>query len=87
MLVNIVEILTDSLENVEKIFNELKSGKDIKLISQKKFNKENGLKRKDGEYGLFPITQHGEIGRIASTMNVGDVYGHLNWMKDTQYLN
>lgn len=76
MLVNIVEILTDSLENVEKIFNELKSGKDIKLIA-KKFNKREWTKKKDGEYGLFPITQHGEIGRIASTMNVGDVYGPL----------
>ncbi len=76
MLVNIVEILTDSLENVEKIFNELKSGKDIKLIA-KKFNKREWIKKKDGEYGLFPITQYGEIGRIASTMNVGDVYGPL----------
>jgi len=76
ILVNIIEILTDSIENVEKIFNELNSGIDIRLIA-KKYNKREWTKKKDGEYGLFPITQYGEVGRIASTMNVGDVYGPL----------
>lgn len=76
MLVNIVEILTDSIENVEKIFDEINSGVDIKMIA-KKYNKREWTKKKDGEYGLFPISQYGEIGKIASTMNVGDVYGPL----------
>ncbi|MCK7516464.1 MAG: peptidylprolyl isomerase [Ignavibacteriales bacterium] len=34
-------------------------------------------KKSNGEYGLFPVTENGEIGRIASTMNVGDIYGPL----------
>jgi parvulin-like peptidyl-prolyl isomerase len=76
MLVNIIEILADSIEVVENIFNELNSGIDIKELA-KKYNKREWTKKNNGEYGLFPITQHGEIGRIAATMNVGDVYGPL----------
>ncbi len=76
MLVNIIEILTDSLENVEKIFSEINRGIDFKLIAQK-YNKREWTKKSNGEYGLFAISQFGEIGKIASTMNVGDVYGPL----------
>ena len=76
MLVNIIEILTDSIEIVENIFNELNTGLDFKDLA-KKYNKREWSKKNNGEYGLFPITQHGDIGRIAATMNVGDVYGPL----------
>ncbi len=76
MLVNIVEILTDSIDVVENIFSELNAGKDFKELA-KKYNKREWTKKNNGEYGLFPITQHGEIGRIAATMTVGDVYGPL----------
>jgi len=76
MLVNIIEILTDSLETVQKIFSELNLGKDFKDISSQ-YNKREWTKKSDGEYGLFPVSEHGDIGRIASTMNVGDVYGPL----------
>jgi parvulin-like peptidyl-prolyl isomerase len=76
MLVNVVEILTDSVGKAVKILNELNSGEDVKALA-KKYNKRAWTKKSDGEYGLFPITQYGEIGRIASTMNVGDVYGPL----------
>jgi hypothetical protein len=76
MLVNIIEILTDSLETVQKIFSELNEGKDFKDLC-KIYNKREWTKKSSGEYGLFPISEHGDIGRIASTMNVGDVYGPL----------
>ncbi len=76
MQVNIIEILTDSLEIVQKIFNELNDGKDFKEICNK-YNKREWTKKSGGEYGLFPVTENGEIGRIASTMNVGDIYGPL----------
>lgn len=76
MLVNIIEILTDSLEIVEKIFSEISRGIDFKLMAQK-YNKREWTKKSNGEYGLFAISQFGEIGKIASTMNVGDVYGPL----------
>lgn len=76
MQVNIIEILTDSLEIVQKIFNELKDGKDFKEICNR-YNKREWTKKSNGEYGLFPVSENGEIGRIASTMNVGDIYGPL----------
>ena len=75
-LVNIIEILTDSVETVEIIFNELNTGVDFKSLAGK-YNKREWTKKNSREYGLFPITYHGEIGRIASTMNVGDIYGPL----------
>ncbi len=74
--VNIIEILTDSLETVQKIFNELNLGKDFKDLSRQ-HNKREWTKKSIGEYGLFPVTQHGDIGRIAATMSIGDVYGPL----------
>jgi len=76
MLVNIIEILTDSLETVDKIYNELDAGADFKTLAQK-YNKREWTKKNNGEYGIFPVTQHGEIGRIASSMEVKDIYGPL----------
>ena len=76
MQVNIIEILTDSLEIVQKIFNDLNDGKDFKEICNR-YNKREWTKKSNGEYGLFPVTENGEIGRIASTMNIGDIYGPL----------
>ena len=76
MQVNIIEILTDSLEMVQKIFDELNAGEDFKMLSIR-YNKREWTKKSGGEYGLFPISEHGDIGRIASNMNVGDIYGPL----------
>ncbi|HMN24696.1 MAG TPA: peptidyl-prolyl cis-trans isomerase [Ignavibacteriaceae bacterium] len=76
MIVNIIEILTDSIETVNKIFNDLNNGGDFKTLAEK-YNKNEWGKKKSGEYGFFSIKQHGENGRIAATMNVGDVYGPL----------
>ena len=76
MLVNIVEVFTDSIEIAVDVLNSLNAGADIKILA-KKYNKREWTKKKDGEYGLFPITQYGEIGIIASTMNLGDIYGPL----------
>lgn len=76
MLVNIIEILTDSLQTVDKIYSEINTGTDFKELA-KKYNKRDWTKKNNGEYGFFPVTQYGEIGRIASTMEVDDVYGPL----------
>lgn len=76
MAVNIIEVLTDSLEIVEKVLAELEKGRDIRELS-KQFTKREWTKSKNGEFGLFPITMHGEIGRIAATLEIGDVYGPL----------
>ena len=73
-LVNIAEVLTDSLEVIETVLNELSKGANIKDLARE-YTKRDSLKEKGGEFGFFSITQYGEIGRIASQMEIGDVYG------------
>ncbi len=75
-LVNIAEVLTDSLSVAETVLNELSRGVDIRELA-KKYTKRDSLRNKGGEFGYFDITQHGEIGRIAAQLNVGDVFGPL----------
>lgn len=76
VLVNIVEVLTDSLELVQYILNEIESGKDIKELAGK-YTKREWTKDRQGEFGLFEADSHGEIGIIASQMEVGEIYGPL----------
>jgi hypothetical protein len=75
-LVNIAEVLTDSLRVVETVLNELAQGKSIKELAEK-YTKRDSLKDKGGEFGYFPITKYGELGKIASRMSIGEVYGPL----------
>jgi parvulin-like peptidyl-prolyl isomerase len=74
--VNIAEVLTDSLNIVETVLNELASGRDIKELARA-YTKRDSLKDKGGEFGFFPVTRYGETGRIASGLEVGQVYGPL----------
>jgi len=75
-LVNIVEILTDSLEIVDIILQEIKEGKDFNELA-KQYTKREWTKKNSGEFGFFPTSQFGEIGRIAATMKIGEIYGPL----------
>ncbi len=75
-LVNVAEVLTDSLKVVEKVLDELSKGADIKELA-KKYTIRDSLRNRGGEFGFFPIIEHGEIGRIAVQMKIGDVYGPL----------
>jgi hypothetical protein len=76
VLVNIVEILTDSLELVQHILNELKNGIDIRELAGK-YTKREWTKDRNGEFGLSEADNYGEIGIIASQLEVGDIYGPL----------
>jgi hypothetical protein len=75
-MVNIVEILTDSLDIIQLVLDELKSGKDMHQLA-KKYTQRRWTKNKEGEFGFFPVTMYGDIGRIAGNMNIGEVYGPL----------
>ncbi len=75
-LVNVAEVLTDSLSVAETVLNDLTRGVSIQELA-KRYTKRDSLRDKGGEFGYFNMTQHGEIGRIASQLNVGDVYGPL----------
>ncbi len=73
---NIIEILTDSLELVDIILKEYSSGADFRALA-KKYNKRKSTLATDGEYGYFPEFLHGDIGRTAVSMEVGEVFGPL----------
>lgn len=74
--VNIVELLTDSLEVIEYVLDQLGKGKDFKELAVK-FTKREWTKNRGGEFGLFPVTMFGKIGRIADNMKIGDIYGPI----------
>ncbi|MGE5352393.1 MAG: peptidylprolyl isomerase [Acidobacteriota bacterium] len=75
-MVNIAEVLTDSLETVEKILDGLNNHIDIHELARR-YTKREWTREKSGEFGFFPTSMYGEIGRIAGEMKVGDVYGPL----------
>jgi parvulin-like peptidyl-prolyl isomerase len=75
-LVNIIEILTDSLNIVDIILQEIKDGKDFSELA-KQYTKREWTKKNNGEFGFIPSSQFGEIGRIAATMKIGEIYGPL----------
>jgi len=75
-LVNIVEILTDSVEIVDAILKEIEDGKDFNELA-KRYTKREWTKENGGEFGFFPSSLHGEIGKIAASMEVGEIYGPL----------
>ena len=74
--VNIVEVFNRSTQVMDKVLQNLKRGVDIKKLAFR-YTQRNWAKKDSGEFGYFPITLHGEIGRIAASMKVGDVYGPL----------
>lgn len=75
-VVNIIEVLTDNLDIVDTVLTELKKGTDIRLLAAK-YSIRDFTKGRNGEFGRFPVSMHGEIGRIAANMEVGDIYGPL----------
>lgn len=74
--VNIIEILTDRLEDIEEIMNALQKGRDFRELA-KVYNHRESDKDNNGESGFFPVTMFGEIGKIAERMKIGEVYGPL----------
>ncbi len=74
--VNISEVLTDSLEVIEKVLDDAKKGIDFKLLAME-HTKRNWVKKNNGEFGFFPVNSYGEIGKAAARLNVGDIYGPI----------
>jgi len=67
--INIAEINSENLETIEQILNELNDGASFDEM-QKKFSNSKIS-------GLKPVNEFGEIGKVASNMNKGDVYGPI----------
>ena len=74
--INIIELLTDSLEVIKQALtvthNEFMFRDFARIHTKREETKENG-----GEFGYFSPSEHGEIGKIAESMKIGDVYGPL----------
>jgi parvulin-like peptidyl-prolyl isomerase len=73
---NILEILTDSLEVIKEALslseNEIAFRNFAKIHTKREWTKDEG-----GEFGYFSVSDHSEIGKVAESMEVGDVYGPL----------
>ena len=76
--ISIIEITTNSLDEIEKILKQEQSGVDFKKLA-KRYKKSNDKI----ETGFFSVSENKEIGTIAETMNIGDVYGPVK--TDTGY--
>ncbi len=74
--VNIIEILTDSLEVIDLVLRELEKDADIRTLASA-YTKRTWTKNNGGEFGFFPITMYGELGKIAASMNIGELYGPI----------
>lgn len=74
--VNIREIRVDTRAEANNILVQLDSGRDFeelaRLHSRRKWAAEQG-----GEFGFFPSTLYGDIGRIAVTLEPGERFGPL----------
>ncbi|MEO8231969.1 MAG: peptidyl-prolyl cis-trans isomerase [Ignavibacteriota bacterium] len=75
-LVNIIEIFTENIDDVEKILEELADGINFESLVET-YNQREWTKRSKGEWGFFSPTKAGEIGKIVAKLNVGEIYGPL----------
>lgn len=76
-MVNIIEVFTDSLEVVKKALSLTDDTEEFRKFAVKHTKREL-TKKNNGEFGGFSLLEHGEIGKIAGTMEIGDVYGPLD---------
>lgn len=76
VLVNIQEILVDSLEKVEFILNKLKDGADFGQLARE-YSKRKWAAEKNGEFGYFPTTMYDEIGKTAERLNIGEIFAPI----------
>jgi parvulin-like peptidyl-prolyl isomerase len=74
--VNIREILIDNIEDAEKILNELNGGKEFESLVNI-YNQREWTKKSNGEWGFFNPKDAGEIGRIATDLKIGQIYGPI----------
>lgn len=73
---NIIEIFTQQLDDMMVILDELNKGNDFSELA-KKFNQREYTKKSNGEWGYFLANSAGQIGSIASDLEVGQIYGPM----------
>lgn len=75
--VKIIEVLTEDLDVIRTVLDELNDGKDFRELAVKYTIREEA-KNNNGELGFFPVGEYGEIGHKAALMNIGDMYGPIS---------
>lgn len=75
-LINIRLISTKNLDEVSKILESLKQGRDFSEIT-KEYGKTDSLVNSNGETGLKPALLLGYVGSVASDLKLNEVYGPI----------
>lgn len=74
--VHVKEILTDSLNKIEDALKEINNSLSFENAASK-YSIIDSLKERGGDLEYFPVTAHGEIGKAANEMKIGDIYGPI----------
>ena len=75
-LINLRMVTLDDLDEISKIFDKLKKGKNFADVI-KQYGQTDSLLSDEGESGLKPVILFGEIGKVASNLNPGEIYGPI----------
>jgi parvulin-like peptidyl-prolyl isomerase/protein-S-isoprenylcysteine O-methyltransferase Ste14 len=76
VMINIQEILVDSLNQIEELLRQLSNGANFGELASK-YSKRKWAAEKNGEFGFFPSTMYDEIGKAAAKMEVGEIYAPI----------
>ena len=76
ILVNIQEILVDSLDQIESLLEKLRNGENFGELARE-YSKRKWAAEKNGEFGYFPTSMYDEIGRTAEKMNIGEIFAPI----------
>ncbi len=74
--IKIQEILVDDLKLADSLLSLIKSGYDMGELARK-FTKREEVREKGGVIGYVLSNQFGEIGQIAGSLEIGEIYGPL----------
>ncbi len=74
--VDIREILTHSLDTVETVFRELHAGKNFSALASE-YTERSWTRSDSGSFGYFSVYSYGEIGKAASKLKPGQVFGPI----------
>ena len=74
--INILEIVTDSLEIVEKVLDEIEKDADFLELAKSYSKNFNGNISVLGS-GFLRVNSMGQVGQVAANMKVGDIYGPI----------
>lgn len=74
--IKIQEILVDDIDLADSLLSLVKSGYDMGELARR-FSKREIARENDGIIGYVLSNQLGEVGQIAGTLEIGEVYGPL----------